>query len=127
MRKLSLLALALSAGVLTACSDSSTGAEIYRVTGSLDANGSASVLLPSDVGSINSLPALTCYTANPSDMYWFQVGSVELPEEYFPGIPQEDRVLDNCIVEPAEVGSQRLMATVEGQPPNWLYAFTIVY
>lgn len=127
MRKLPLLTLALAAGTLAACSDSSTGAQIYRVTGTLSADGSASVVLPTEVGTINNLPALTCYTASPQDLYWFQVGSVELPAEYFPGIPQADRVLDNCIVEPAEAGSQRLRATIEGQPPNWLYAFTLVY
>lgn len=134
MRKLPLLALALAAGTLAACSDSSTGTQIYRVTGTLDADGMASVVLPREVGTVNNLPALTCYTAQrpgtgPSELdnVWFLVGSVELPQDYFPGIPQEDRVLDNCILEPVELGSQQLKATIEGQPPNWLYAFTVIY
>lgn len=127
MRILPLLALGLAAGSLAACSDSTTGAQVYRVAGILNNSGFASVALPREVGTPTRLPALTCYTAEPGSSVWFEVGSVELPEQYFPNIPQRDRVLDNCILEPADNNSQQLMATIEGQPPNWQYAFTVVY
>ena len=126
MRILPLLALGLAAGSLAACSDS-TGAEVYRVVGVLDNSGFATVTLPREVGSPSALPALSCYTAQPGTSVWFQVGSVELPAQYFPNIPPEDRVLDNCILEPSQGNPQQLNATIEGQPPNWQYAFTIVY
>ncbi len=127
MRIRTLLALGFAVSSLAACSDSSTGAQVYRVVGVLDNNGFASVVLPRDVGSTANLPALTCYTAQPNTSVWFEVGSVELPAQYFPNIPKEDRVLDNCILEPNASNPQQLNATIEGQPPNWQYAFTIVY
>ena len=52
---------------------------------------------------------------------------MELPAQYFPDIPEDQRVLDNCILEPSPSGGNRLNATIEGQPPNWRYAFTVVY
>ena len=66
MRKLSFVALALTATSLVACSDSSTGSTVYRVQGTLDASGFATVTLPSEVGTPQRLPALTCYTASPT-------------------------------------------------------------
>lgn len=127
MRILPLVALGLAASSLAACSDSSTGAQVYRVVGVLNGSGFATVTLPREVGSPTNLPAINCYTAEPGTSVWFEVGSVELPAQYFPNIPLEDRVLDNCILEPTQGSPNQLNATIEGQPPNWQYAFTIVY
>lgn len=127
MRLLPLLALGLAAGSLAACSDSTSGAQVYRVTGVLNNDGFATVALPREVGSPNNLPALSCYTAAPGTSVWFEVSSVELPLELFPNAPERVRVLDNCILEPNGTNPQQLNATIEGQPPNWQYAFTIVY
>ncbi len=126
MRRLPALALSLSLLSLAAC-ESSTGAEVYRVSGFLDNTGFVSVPLPREVGNIDRLPALTCNVGHPDDAAWFVVGSVELPEEYFGGIPREDRVLENCILEADPASPNRLLATIEGQPPNWRYQFVVVY
>lgn len=127
MRIRTLLAFGFAVSSLAACSDSSTGAQVYRVVGVLNNDGFATVVLPREVGSPSNLPALTCYTAQPNTSVWFEVGSVELPARYFPNIPDADRVLDNCIIEPNVSNPQQLNATIEGQPPNWQYAFTIIY
>ena len=104
-----------------------SGSRVHRASGMLDANGFASVTLPAEAGTPTTLPGLICYTAAPGSSVWFVVGSVELPAEYFPNIPAGDRVLDNCILEPSPGNAQQLNATIEGQPPNWQYAFTVLY
>lgn len=104
-----------------------SGSRVYRANGILDTDGFATVVLPAEAGTPTSLPVLACYTAAPGSSVWFQVGSVELPSEYFPNIPASDRVLDNCILEPSKSDPQRLNATIEGQPPNWQYTFTVIF
>ncbi len=154
MRKVAMLAFALAAATLTACKGDAgpagpagatgpagptgatgpagapgtgTGSRVYRANGILNENGFATVVLPAEAGTPTLLPVLACYTAAPGSSVWFHVGSVELPSEYFPNIPASDRVLDNCILEPSPSDAQRLNATIEGQPPNWQYAFTVIY
>lgn len=113
MRKLSSLALVASLLTLGACDDSTGNGEIWRAEGVLNASGSASVRLPRDAGTPNSLPSLTCYTADPADRVWFVIGSVE--------------AVSNCILEPDPDNSNRLLATIEGETPGWLYHFVVVY
>lgn len=148
MRILASLALAVAVSSLAACKGDAgpagptgptgatgptgpagpaSGSRVYRANGVLDANGFATVTLPAEAGTPTSLPGLICYTAAPGSAVWFVVGSVELPAEYFPTVPPGDRVLDNCILEPSPGDAQRLNATIEGQPPNWQYAFTVLY
>ncbi len=104
-----------------------SGSRVYRANGILNENGFATVTLPAEAGTPTSLPVLACYTAAPGSSVWFLVGSVELPSQYFPNIPAGDRVLDNCILEPSPTDPQRLNATIEGQPPNWQYAFVAIF
>lgn len=142
MRIVAMLLFALAATILTACKGDAgptgpagpegaagpaSGSRAYRANGILDSLGFATVGLPAEAGTPTSLPVLACYTAAPGSSVWFQVGSVELPSDYFPNIPIRDRVLDNCILEPSPVDPQRLNATIEGQPPNWQYAFTVIF
>lgn len=154
MRRIAMLALAVAVTSLSACKGDAgpagpagpsgpagptgatgpagppgtgSGSRVYRANGILDANGFATVVLPAEAGTPTSLPVLACYTAAPGSSVWFHVGSVELPAAYFPNIPSSDRVLDNCILEPSPGDAQRLNATIEGQPPNWQYAFTVIY
>ena len=128
MRKLSSVALACCLLALAACEDVTGGAEIWRSPiGLLDAGGNASEPLPARAGNTNNPPALTCYTADPDvparDRVWFAVSSVELPERVDPA----REVLSNCIVEADPFDSNRLMATIEGETPGWLYQFVVVY
>lgn len=114
---------------LTACDDDSTGTgRVARFLGTLDADGSASVLLPAEAGNIENIPSLSCYTADPSvslsDRVWFQVASVQLPVGV---VPDDESVLDNCLLETYQGDPNRLVATIEGQPSGWLYEFVIVY
>lgn len=113
MRKLSSMALAASLLALGACEDSTGNGEVWRAEGLLDNTGSASVMLPRDAGTPNRLPALTCYTSHPQERVWFLIGSVE--------------DVSNCILEPAFEDPNRLMATIEGETPGWLYHFVVVY
>ena len=127
MRRLPLLALATSLLTLAACEDSTgTGGEVLRYQGELDAFGSASVLLPREAGSPDNPPALTCYTADPfapsSQRVLFQVSSVQLPDDVAGG-----EVLSNCLLEPSANDPRRLVATLEGEEPGWLFAFVVVY
>jgi hypothetical protein len=128
MRTLSSVGLVLSVLALTACEDSTGVGGIWRSPiGTLNASGNASVELPPSAGNTSNLPALTCYTANPADppdsRVWFAVGSVELPLRVDP----QREVLSNCILEGSPTGSNRLMATLEGETPGWLYQFVVVY
>ena len=113
MRKLSSVALATSLLVLGACDDSTSAGDIFRREGVLDNNGDASVLLPREAGTPNRLPALSCYTADPRFREWFLVASVEGES--------------NCILEPSFEDPNRLMATIEGETPGWLYHVVVVY
>ena len=98
---------------LGACDDSTSSGDIFRREGTLDGNGSVSVLLPREAGNPGRLPALSCYTADPVNREWFLVASVEGES--------------NCILEPAFEDPNRLMATIEGETPGWLYHFVVVY
>lgn len=117
---------------LTACQDSTGTGRVLRLSGTLDGNGAASVLLPAEAGDIQALPALSCYTADPvaslSARVWFEVASVQLPST-IGGIPVSDSesVLDNCLLETYQGDPNRLVATIEGQPAGWLYQFVVVY
>ena len=128
MRTLPSVVLVLSLLALAACEDSTGSGEVWRSEiGVLDANGGASVELPPRAGNVNNLPALTCYVASPSvpanQRVWFVVSSVELPRRVDP----QQEVLSNCIVEPSTVNASRLMATIEGETPGWLYQFVVVF
>ena len=119
---------------LAACDDSTGTGQVLRLTGTLDADGSASVVLPSEAGTINRLPSLACYTADSdpnlsiSDRVWFQVASVQLPREVGGVVvPEDEAVLDNCLLETFQGDPNRLVATIEGQPSGWLYQFVVVY
>jgi hypothetical protein len=118
---------------LAACDDDSTGTgRVLRLTGTLDADGSASVVLPAEAGNIQNVPSLSCYTADPaaslSERVWFQVASVQLPSD-IGGVPvdPDEAVLDNCLIETFQGDPSRLVATIEGQPSSWLYQFVVVY
>ena len=78
-------------------------------------------------GNTSNIPALTCYTADPTDppesRVWFAVGSVELPVRVDPS----GEVLSNCILEASPNNANRLLATLEGETPGWLYQFVVVY
>ena len=129
MRTLSSVGLVCCLLTLAACEDVTGGADIWRSPiGQLDANGSISVHLPSDVGNTSNLPAVTCYTADPDvpadERVWFSVSSVELPDRVD---PPEGEVLSNCIVEASFENPNRLMATIEGETPGWLYQFVVVH
>jgi hypothetical protein len=126
MRRLPFLALSLSLLSLAACEDTTgNGGDVLRFTGVLDNFGSASVNLPREAGSPDNPPALTCYTADPqapaSERAWFQLSSVQLPNDI------GGDVLSNCLLEPSPSDPRRLMATIEGEEPGWLYAFVVVY
>ncbi|HEY0971241.1 MAG TPA: hypothetical protein VGE02_09760 [Gemmatimonadales bacterium] len=126
MRRLPVLALSLSLLTLAACEDSTgNGGDVLRFTGVLDANGEASVNLPREAGTPDDPPALTCYTADPlvpaSERVWFHVSSVQLPADL------GGEVVSNCLLEPSFENPNRLMATLEGEEPGWLYAFVVVY
>jgi hypothetical protein len=128
MRTLPSVGLVLSVLALAACEDSTGVGGIWRSPiGTLNASGNASVNLPAAAGNTNNLPSLTCYTANPSDppgsRVWFAVGSVELPARIDPS----REVLSNCILEASFEDPNRLMATLEGETPGWLYQFVVVY
>lgn len=119
MRKLSSVALATALLTLGACDDSTGNGEIWRTEGVLNASGAASVLLPRDAGTPNRLPALSCYTADPLDRVWYQISSVQLPNQ-----PTAE---NNCILEPDFDEPNRLRATIEGETPGWLFHFVVVY
>ena len=123
MRRLPLLALSASLVTLAAC-ESSTGAEVLHFTGVLDGNGAASVPLPREAGSPNDPPALTCATADPlapaSERVWFYLSSVQRPGP-------NGEVLSNCLVEPSFNDANRLVATIEGEEPGWLYSISVIY
>ena len=125
MRRLPLLALSLSLLSLAACEDSTGSGDVLRFTGVLDDFGAASVTLPRAAGTPNDPPALTCYTADPlvpaADRVWFHVSSVQLPQDL------GGDVISNCLLEPSLNDPNRLMATLEGEEPGWLYAFVVVY
>jgi len=128
MRTLSSVGLVLSVLALTACDDSTGVGGIWRSPiGTLNAGGNASVELPSAAGNTSNIPALTCYTADPTDppesRVWFAVGSVELPVRVDPS----GEVLSNCILEASPNNANRLLATLEGETPGWLYQFVVVY
>ncbi|HEU4631697.1 MAG TPA: hypothetical protein VFS08_18255 [Gemmatimonadaceae bacterium] len=113
---------------LTACDDSTGTGRVLRLGGTLDADGSASVILPAEAGNIQNVPSLSCYTADPdaslSERVWFQVASVQLPSGV---VPDDEAVLDNCLLETYQGDPNRLVATIEGQPSGWLYQFVVVY
>ncbi len=116
---------------VAACDDSTSSGDVWRSpVGTLDVRGDASVPLPRAAGNVNSLPALSCYVADPFDApqnrVWYQIGSVQLP----PDVPTEDDpngVLSNCILEADNQDPNRLRATIEGETPGWLYQFVAVY
>ena len=135
MRILSSVSVGLFALVaLTACDDSTDTGRVLRLSGFLDGDGSASALLPSEAGNINNVPSLSCYTADSdesipiSQRVWFQVASVQLPDDIggVP-VPDDEAVLDNCLIETYQGDPNRLVATIEGQPAGWLYQFVVVY
>jgi hypothetical protein len=135
MRILSSVSVGLCAILaLAACDDSTGTGRVLRLTGTLDADGSASVVLPAEAGPINRLPSLACYTADSdarvpvSDRGWLQVASVQLPPDIggVP-VPDDEAVLDNCLLETYQGDPNRLVATIEGQPAGWLYQFVVVY
>jgi hypothetical protein len=128
MRTLTSVGLALSVLVLGACEDSTGVDGIWRSPiGTLSASGNASVELPQAAGNTSNLPALTCYTADPTvpaeSRVWFTVASVELPVRVDP----QGEVLSNCILEASPNNTNRLLATLEGETPGWLYQFVVVY
>ena len=128
MRTLSSVGLALAVLALSACEDTTGTGVVWRSPiGVLNASGNGSELLPAAAGNVNALPALTCYTADPtvpaSQRVWFAVSSVELPVRVDP----QREVLSNCILEPSPDNPNRLMATIEGETPGWHYQFVVVY
>jgi len=131
MRTARAAAAALLLLTVAACDDATSSGDVWRSQiGNLDALGSASVLLPREAGNINNLPAVSCYVADPFDppasRVWYQIGSVQLP----PDLPTEDDpngVLSNCIVESDGGDPNRLVATIEGETPGWLYQFVVVF
>lgn len=126
MRTLSSVGLALSLVALAACEDSTGTGVVWRSDiGVIASDGTASRALPANAGTPDRLPALTCYTSHPDDRVWFAVGSVELPPGTVP--PGEDDVLSNCILEPSFDNPNRLVATIEGETPGWLFQFVVVY
>lgn len=126
MRTLTSVGLALSLVALAACEDSTGTGVVWRSEiGQIGTSGRVSVDLPGAAGTPDRLPALTCYTSHPDDRVWYAVGSVELPPGTVP--PGEQDVLSNCILEPSTRNPNRLMATMEGETPGWLYQFVVVY
>jgi hypothetical protein len=131
MRTARAAAAALLLFTVAACDDATSSGDVWRSQiGNLDANGSISVPLPREAGNINNLPAVSCYVADPFDppasRVWYQIGSVQLPAD----LPTEDDpngVLSNCIVEPDNGDPNRLMATIEGETPGWLYQIVAVF
>jgi hypothetical protein len=133
MRPLSSVGLVASLLLLAACEDVTGDGGLWRSqVGRLDANGDASVELPASVASPARLPALTCYTADPADppdaRVWFAVSSAQLPARVGTvDVPTSQRVLSNCLVETSALNSNRLVATLEGETPGWLYQFVVAY
>ena len=131
MRTARAAAAALLLFSVAACDDATSSGDVWRSPiGNLDADGSATVVLPRDAGNINNLPALSCYVADPlasaANRVWYQIGSVQLPDDV-PTADDPNGVLSNCIIETDAGDPNRLRATIEGETPGWLYQFVAVY